>query len=61
MTVRESQLNEDWGAFPPPGAPPLPTTRDEVFLRVYLASLFSAWRNIDTKDSNVETGQFFGP
>jgi hypothetical protein len=59
--VRESQLNEDWGPFPPPGKPPLKTTQDEVFLRVYLSSLFSAWNTIDTQDSDVQTGQFFGP
>ncbi|MBI5676879.1 MAG: hypothetical protein HZC48_13850 [Nitrospirae bacterium] len=61
MTVNENQLNEDWGPFPPPGKPPTRKTRDEVFLRVYLASLFSAWQTIHTVDSHVETGQFFGP
>ena len=61
MTVAEGQLNEDWGPFPPPGKPPLKLTLDEVFLRVYLASLFSAWNTIDTRDSDVQTGQFFGP
>ncbi len=61
MAVNESQLNEDWGPFPPPGAAPSQITRDEVFLRAYLGSLFSAWQTIDTKDSAVQVGQFFGP
>jgi hypothetical protein len=61
MTVPEALLNEDWGPFPLPGTSPLPVTRDELFLRVYLASLFSAWQIIQTIDSDVESGQFFGP
>src|SRR5262245_37708005 len=55
MTVADSLLNEDWGPFPPPGAAPLPVMRDELFLRVYLASLFSAWQLIQTIGSDVET------
>jgi hypothetical protein len=60
-TLAESALNEDWGPFPPPGKRPLQRTRDELFLRVYLASVFSSWQTIQTIDSNIETGQFFGP
>lgn len=61
MTVAENALNEDWGPFPPPGAPAKAFTRDEVFLRVYLASMFSAWQRISSIDSEIATGQFFGP
>lgn len=61
MDVAESALNEDWGPFPPFRKPPSKKTEDEMFLRVYLASLFSAWQTIDTKDSDIQTGQFFGP
>ena len=61
MTVEEWRLNEDWGPFPPPRGRALDVTRDEVFLRAQLASLFSAWEVISTKDSIVATGQFFGP
>lgn len=57
----ESSLNEDWGPFPPPGKSPLVQTQDELFLRVQLSSLFSAWSVIQTVDSNIVNGQFFGP
>ncbi|PYS98806.1 MAG: hypothetical protein DMF63_14555 [Acidobacteria bacterium] len=60
-TLPEGALNEDFGPFPPPGGKPLKQTRDELFLRVYLASVFSAWQTIQTIDSNIETAQFFGP
>jgi hypothetical protein len=60
-TVAESWLNEDWGPFPPPGFPPSDQTRDEIFLRVYLSSIFSNWQRIQTIDSRIVTGQFFGP
>lgn len=59
--IPENLLNEDWGPFPPPGRPALATTRDELFLRVYLSTLFSGWQVIQTIDSKVVTGQFFGP
>ena len=60
-TLAESSLNEDWGPFPPAGKPALKQTRDELFLRVYLSTVFSSWQPIQTIDSNIETGQFFGP
>lgn len=59
--VGESSLNEDWGPFPPSGKSPLVQTEDELFLRVYLSSLFSAWSTIQTMDSDIVKGQFFGP
>jgi hypothetical protein len=59
--VPEAWLNEDWGPFPPPQKPPLEQTRDEIFLRAHLSSIFSNWQRIQSVDSNIVTGQFFGP
>ncbi len=59
--VAESSLNEDWGPFPPPSKPPIKQTEDELFLRVYLSSIFSAWQTVQTIDSDIVKGQFYGP
>lgn len=60
-TVPEAWLNEDWGPFPPPNIPPSDQTRDEIFLRAHLSSIFSSWQRIQSIDSKIVTGQFFGP
>lgn len=59
--VEEHLLNEDHGPFPPPGKSAPMVTRDELFLRVYLSTVFSSWQVIQTIDSSIVTGQFYGP
>jgi len=59
--VAERSLNEDFLLKPPPGKPATALSRDELFLRVYLSTVFSGWQVIQTIDSQVVTGQFFGP
>ncbi len=58
--VLESLLNEDFGPRPPRDKPAPYVGRDEVYLKASLASVFSGWQVIQTINSEVKTGDFFG-